>query len=418
VKTTLSASLTGVAGVTQGDQTVELCIGSGSNMNSVIGFLVSSAGTVYVKPMTSSKLRTVYQTFWQGTGSIYEVAGQHLGGIPGATGNTVYQAQPSGLATVHVQLRNLENTTPLQAVIETYGGCGTTTLPENLLPDVYTDHRTPGPWTTDLNFGPPGSPLQVQRDLFKSAKYQAGHTYSDLFDSAAAGPGRDFPVIDGHNVDYSPNNLFSDPVVGLGFDCEGQADVSLHRGPTLIKGQALTFCGNPSVFSAHVKKSGGVTLAANAARFNPSGSVPVGELSPAVNMVWRFRFSPVTGHPINAQAAPVTVTRFLPQGLGFDNDAQGPTTTTLKFVILRGGGQPVATPVYRLRTVRVYASTNDGATWQLLSAAPHSGGYWLAHVNDPAFDGYVSLRSVVTDVHGNSTTETIIRAYRVFNGTT
>lgn len=46
-----------------------------------------------------------------------------------------------------------------------------------------------------------------------------------------------------------------------------------------------------------------------------------------------------------------------------------------------------------------------------LTATKH-GGYWLATVRNPA-SGYVSLRSIVTDVRGDSTTETIYRAYAV-----
>lgn len=402
----MSASLSG-ATATQGDQTIELCIGSGSSLNSVTGFLVDSAGTVYVKPMTASKLRTIYQTFWQGTGTIYDVAGAHLGGIPGTT---VYHANPSAMATVHVQLRNFENVTPLQSVIESYQSCGSMTLPISSLPSVYTDFRTPGSWNTNLNFGP--SVSQVQRDPFKTASYKAGHTYTDLFGSAVAGPARDFPTIDGHDVVYSPVNQFSDPVVGPGFDCEGQAGVSLYHAATLIGSQNITFCVVPDTFTQHVSATGWYTMYSRALRFNPTGGVPSTILSQFVDMTWRFRFAPVTGHPINAQAAPVTVTRFEPQGLNPDNEAHGGGMTTVRFVILRGGGQPVPTPRYRLKKVQVQASFNSGVTWQTVTISPH-GSYWLAQVPAPPSGAFVSLRSIITDVHGDRTTETIIRAYRV-----
>ncbi len=405
----LSAS-TSVAGVTQGDQTIELCIGSGSSLQSVTGFLVDSAGTVYVKPMTASVLRTVYQTYWQNTvtGTIYDLAGAHLGGIPSKT--TVYQASPSAMATVHVQLRDFENVTPLQSVIESYQSCGSMTLPVSSLPSVYTEYRTPGSWNTNLDFGP--SVGQVQRDLFKTASYKAGHSYTDLFGSAVAGPSPDFPAIDGHDVVYSPVSQFSDPVVGLGFDCEGQADVSLYRGATQVGSDNITFCNSNNTFTQHVKTNGWYTMYSRALRFNPTGSVPSQILSQYVDLTWRFKFSPVTGHPVDAQAAPVTVTRFEPQRLNADNEAVGGKTTTLKFVTYRGGGQPVPTPRYRLRTVQVQASFNNGVTWQTITVSAH-GSYWLAQVPGPAYGAYVSLRSIVTDSHGDSTTETIYRAYRV-----
>ena len=59
----------------------------------------------------------------------------------------------------------------------------------------------------------------------------------------------------------------------------------------------------------------------------------------------------------------------------------------------------------------VQMSVNDGATWRTLKLTPR-GGYWLATVPDPA-SGYVSLRSVVTDVHGDSTVQTIDRAFAI-----
>jgi hypothetical protein len=40
------------------------------------------------------------------------------------------------------------------------------------------------------------------------------------------------------------------------------------------------------------------------------------------------------------------------------------------------------------------------------------GGEWLAKVRDPA-SGFVSLRSTVTDIKGDSTVETINRAYGI-----
>ncbi len=56
------------------------------------------------------------------------------------------------------------------------------------------------------------------------------------------------------------------------------------------------------------------------------------------------------------------------------------------------------------------ASFNDGLTWHTLAVSAH-GSYWLALVHNPTVGAFVSLRSIVTDAHGDSTTETIIRAY-------
>jgi hypothetical protein len=49
---------------------------------------------------------------------------------------------------------------------------------------------------------------------------------------------------------------------------------------------------------------------------------------------------------------------------------------------------------------------------QWVKAREPAARYWLATVPDPA-SGYVSLRSVVTDVHGDSSVQTIYRAFAV-----
>jgi hypothetical protein len=380
------------AGATMGGQSVSLCLGTGASPDPVTGYFLEPGGTAYVKPLTSPGLQTVYQTYFSGAGgTLYNVAGRFTAGIPGSP---AYHAHVASMARVHVQLKSNENVTSLAIDDLSYANCGSISEPVSSLPAVYTDFRTPGAWNTNLNFG--SLPSHNQKDLFKSAAYQAGHTYTDIFGSAADGPGTQLPAVAGHHVVFSPANLLDDPVVGTGFDCEGKAAVSLHRGAALVKSQKLAFCGKVTTFSAHVASAGLVTLAATAVRFNPSGSVPGGDLlSTQVSVRWHFTFVP--GH-----AAPVTVTRFVPQGLNSQNGAAGGSTTAVKVFVVRGGG---AVP----HTVHLQASFDNGVTWHNLTATPHAG-FLLTHVHNPA-SGFVSLRSVVTDTHGNQTTETILRAY-------
>ncbi len=396
-----------VPGTTQGAQTASLCIGTGINENELAGFLVESPGMAYVKPMSSSALKFVYQTYYQDpSGNYYDLAGAFNGGLPA---HPNYYANPATMAEVNVELRDYENVTPLQSVILTYDSCGTTTEPITTLPSTYTDYRTPGTWNTDLDFGP--SQSNVQRDLGLGRDYKAGKTYADLFGSAVAGPGDDFPEIDTSDVAYSPIRTFADPLLTLGFDCEGKGTVGLYQGTKQVAKQKLTFCGTKNVFSVHVKKNGWYTLKAVMNRWNPSGGLPAGLLSTQVSLAWRFKFRPVTGHPIDAEAIPGTVTKFEPQNLTSLNTAAGGSTTAIKVYITRGGGQPVATPHYKLNTPEFAVSYDGGTTWQAITGTAH-GAYWLISVPNPHEGGYIALRSTVTDVHGNSTTETILNAYR------
>ncbi len=108
---------------------------------------------------------------------------------------------------------------------------------------------------------------------------------------------------------------------------------------------------------------------------------------------------------------PVTETVYRPAGLNMDNQAPAGGHTALRITVNRAGDEFSPAPRYRLRTVEVQMSVNGGATWRTLTLT-HRGSYWLATVPDPA-SGYVSLRSVVTDVRGDSSVQTIYRAFAI-----
>jgi hypothetical protein len=83
----------------------------------------------------------------------------------------------------------------------------------------------------------------------------------------------------------------------------------------------------------------------------------------------------------------------------------------LNITIARPGNAGVASPVYRLKTVVFYVSVNGGSTWRRLTLR-RIGSYWQTTIADPA-SGYVTIRSIVTDVHGDQTEQTVYRAYAV-----
>jgi hypothetical protein len=64
-----------------------------------------------------------------------------------------------------------------------------------------------------------------------------------------------------------------------------------------------------------------------------------------------------------------------------------------------------------VRSVKVWVSFNGGKTWRAVRVTGH-GTSWKTTVSDPS-GGYVALRSTVTDSAGDSSTETIYRAYAV-----
>jgi hypothetical protein len=411
VKATLSGLGTGVM---QANQQAMLCVRAGRSYVPVAGLLVvptlvngdAAPGTVYVKPMTGKGLRFVYQTYWGGPSPLYEEAGAYQNGMPS---KPAYSQTVAGLANVAMQLRANQNSTALRNVFTHYDGCGSLALPEESLPAAYTDYRTPGSWQTQLNFG--ASKGDITRELVQSGSYLGGHAYTDALGGAVAGPGADYPVIDGTSVAFAPHEIFGDPLATLSTDCEGQGRVTLARSSSTVRSRKVGFCGKTARFSAAPPRAGWYTLTASFARTHQHGNL----LSTGVSLSWHFKYAPVRGHAVNIETAPVTVTEFRPAGLGMSDDTQGAATTTIKVLVLRGGGGPVHTPRYRLTSVRVEVSVNNGHSWQslALTAGP---GYWLASVANPAAPGFVDLRSIVTDAHGDKTVETVTRAYLVDAG--
>jgi hypothetical protein len=410
----IRATLNVPAGVTQRNQSVMLCVAGGGHLNAVTGLLVPaemshgviSPGTVYVKAMTGSRLRFVFQTYWtdQSLLQVYDEAAAFNGGIPARPD---YNQRTGGLARVNVELRAYENSAPLQDVVETYDGCGSLTLPEYNLPESYTDYRTPGSWLSGLEFGPNGT--TITREIDKTSAYSAGLNYLDILGSAVEEPGAVFPVMNGTAVTYAPGDFFADPLQPGGLDCEGGGRLTLARGATTLRSLRTVLCGANSTFRATGSKAGWYTMTVNLGRTQPAGFQYL--LSSSVSLTWRFYDSLSSK---GAEAAPVTVTEFSPQDLDSANSAKDATTTSVHVVVLRGGGQKVATPRYPLTSVQVQVSFNNGKTWHAVALVRH-GGYWLATIANPAADGYVSLRSVVTDSHGDRTTETVNRAYLVAN---
>ena len=201
------ATLNVPAGVTQRNQSVMLCVKGAGRLNGVTGLLVPvgmskgviTPGTVYVKPMTGSGLRFVYQTYWTEPSllQVYDEAAAYNGGIPA---HPSYSQRLGGLAHVNVELRANENSAPLRNVIETYDGCGSLTLPEYNLPESYTDDRTPGTWLTGLAFGPSGT--TITREIDKTSAYSAGLQLPRHSRQRGGGAGRGLPGDErlGHHV--------------------------------------------------------------------------------------------------------------------------------------------------------------------------------------------------------------------------
>jgi hypothetical protein len=128
-------------------------------------------------------------------------------------------------------------------------------------------------------------------------------------------------------------------------------------------------------------------------------------LSTEVRNEWTFSSGRVTGDTL--EPLPLLDVRYnLPvDGLG--------SASAGDFAFTVSGGHQTGSGAERLPVTKaqVWWSADDGATWQPAVQTAVADG-WRVTVPNPEA-GFVSLRTELTDAHGASVTETIIRAYRV-----
>jgi len=188
-----------------------------------------------------------------------------------------------------------------------------------------------------------------------------------------------------------------------GIQCCADGVLTLSSGNHVV--QRVKFTDNNGA-TALIPRPGwySLNLAVSRTATPPGLTAPV--LSPGVSLTWRFR---ATAADLRSAAGylPVTVCSFLPGGLNTANDAPPDTITPLRMTI----GRWQRGPGLRLTRIRLQVSFDDGATWRTATLAAKAG-YWLAQVGEPA-SGYLSLRATTTDAQGDSTVETIYRAYGI-----
>jgi hypothetical protein len=363
---------------------------------------------VYVVPMKSARVAFSYLAALQSASGVsYLLYGTANGRIPAGPD---YQQSVQRLARVNVTLKGGADPTA-SAILTVQPGnissiCGVGTQFGSTLfgPSSAVDYRTAGEWTTSIQTE--ANPPARQGDyLYEARQYRAGRNYSDTFGSAVIGPSSDFPEIEGNIFNFSPQGMFNDPnpqLYGGAYAATNVITLRL-RGHVVRKQTWSSSC--QTCFQPTLRKAGWYQLSVNSRRPDSNDL-----LSPKVSLTWRFHVSPAAPAG-NWVSFPVTETVYRPSGLNLLNQAPASGHTTLRVSVDRAGNEFSRAPRYRLRTVEVQMSVNDGASWRTLKLT-HRGSYWLATVPDPA-SGFVSLRSVVTDVHGDSTVQTIDRAFAI-----
>jgi hypothetical protein len=409
VKVTLNGK-----GVT-GEVDARICAGAGFARSELAG----APGTVYVVPSTLRALSFAYLAQSQNV----TVSGLTASGIPSSPGGAW---TTSHLAKVSLTVRAGESAassiaSALQA--QSPNGPGNCqwaiggTVTQAAAPYSYTELVSPGYWdmrTDDwAQVGSSGDQDDIGGyDIMRHVL--AGHSYSYTYDSAAwgvAGPdtiGDHLPIAGNRLIALIAPRITDPGGNGTEFDTRSAIALSL-SGHTIAKStQTYEQVGE---FRAGIKSAGWYTLADDVTRdysYFPGLRAPASLLTPQVTLSWHFYASPTQA----AQIAPAFWASFVPAGLNSSNQAKPDTTTTVAVTPVRSSSDPNAPVVAdSVKKVQVWSST-DGAHWTAL-VVRHSGSGWSVSVKNPAKAGYVYLRAEVTGSHGDTSTETVYRAYAV-----
>ncbi len=407
-------SLTGVTGQ-PGDEQVNACLGTQTGAEYEVSAGGGGGMALYAVPFRSHNVGFSYLASWTGARAGYAITGSSADGVPS---HPTYQQRLGGLARITLNVRSGANPATsnywdigpgnyYQTICSAGRVSGQMTAPFRVI-----QHVTPGVWTSesDTAYVNASGITDFTGFNYLVRRLAARHDYTQNFGAAVAGPAPIQPAIDGNLFRFNAFDLFGIPGFQGDDVCCARSTATLNRRSHKLWTVHLNEWRGNTYLDRTVTRAGWYNFDVSASRWNPYGSEPANVLSPRATIHWHFYIRPVppAGNTVNF---PVTVTTYEPRGLSMSNQAQPDATTAVPFQIVRNGENGDRTRQYPFTTVRVLASFNNGASWKQLAVSRH-GRNWLAVVHDPA-SGYVALRSIVTDSHGDSTTQTIYRAYAI-----
>jgi len=163
-------------------------------------------------------------------------------------------------------------------------------------------------------------------------------------------------------------------------------------------------CGGPVPSS----KTGWYTLTNDESRYRPGLSFSH-ILSPRVTFDWHFYAVPSTVGS-NFRLIDGFWPSFQPEGLSLTNSAAPGSKTTVLMRFARWSFDTTNIPRDSVTKVRAWFSA-DGTHWKSV-AVHHTRAGWIAIVPNPA-KGDVSLRVQATGSHGDTSSETVYKAYAI-----
>ncbi|GGK18541.1 serine protease [Pilimelia terevasa] len=225
-------------------------------------------------------------------------------------------------------------------------------------------------------------------------RYEAGRAYGEQWGRGVYGP-----AVTGEfgPVQVQDGSMLVMPY--LFFDGAGRSAYSTHYGTTAVRRDGVLLGEADDTFAE-------VPVPAGPARYQVDVTAhrPDFEVSTEERVRWTFALTPGTG-PDARVAGPASAVRFSPP-LDARNATPAGRTIDVPVVVTHQA------PESRVQAVAAQISYDDGATWTDLRLTGSGGRYAYTTAN-PAAAGFASLRATVTDRAGNTTEQTILRAYRI-----
>jgi len=253
---------------------------------------------------------------------------------------------------------------------------------------------------------PGGDGFALAGQLFRTAG-----TYRVPFGRAPLGPGVASPAA----LPGAPTAADRDGDV-LWIQIPVYADAGAHRGgrtaasfeeyPYTTGRTTLSVDGGETIGTSDRTGYGAFQVAPEAARYrltteSTRDDAPWSNLSTGQRTTWTFTSE------ANAATAPLPLLA-VRYDMALDDLNRAPSGGPFTFRAFAERNGSASGP--RITSLSVTASFDDGATWQPV-ALQHRAGQWLATLDQPAGDGYVSLRAEARDADGNTVDQTTLRAY-------
>jgi hypothetical protein len=358
-------------------------------------------GQTYLIPMRSSLMRLYVYSVWEKKGNSatdpspfrYDIMRVYAGRIPSSP---VISTRTSQLTRIDVTVRNTApgqqstlNLTPASPSGPPLPMNVTTSL--GATPARLISYRTPGwQWQPILTWQTSNGYFR-DNDLGQAAYGRGRHT--EVWGAAVFSPSAENGVEVFGRLLLAGDSYFpmSD---ALHPSDEGTVTQSLklYSDGRLLK---QSTDGSLKVRIPRVTRSYSLHLAA---------SKPASGLSVRLTGVWRF---PARGGAVNTSSWLYDL-QCIARGLDARNRAGAHSVTKLALRVYAAGSVSASLQ----RTVKVWASSDDGKAWHAVSVR-RAGSQYVVSVRNSATAGFTSLKLYVSDGSGHSEDLTVIRAYGV-----